>query len=117
MSVVYLLTLLAAIGCMVLLDRRFALFFWRDARRATIVLVTGVVFFVLWDLFGIGLGIFFRGETSFMTGLQLAPELPVEELFFLVLLCYLTMNAFAASSDLLASRRIGGGRNAKGGAR
>ena len=29
-----------------------------------------------------------------MTGLQLAPELPVEEIFFLTLLCYLTMNLF-----------------------
>jgi lycopene cyclase domain-containing protein len=82
----------------VMLDRRFSLFFWRDARRAAVVLASGVVFFLVWDLFGIGLGIFFRGETEFMTGLQLAPELPVEELFFLILLCYLTMNAYAAAA-------------------
>ena len=53
---------------------------------------SGVVFFLVWDLVGIGLGIFFRGETAFMTGILLAPELPLEELFFLTLLCYLTMN-------------------------
>ena len=117
MPVVYLAALAVSITGMVVLDRRFRLFFWRDGKRAAIVLAVGVVFFLVWDLFGIGLGIFFRGETSFMTGLQLAPELPVEELFFLILLCYLTMNAFAASSDLLKSRRVGGGRNAKGGAR
>ena len=94
MAVLYLAALAVALTGMVVLDRRFTLFFWRDARRAAIVLVVGLVFFVVWDLSGIGLGIFFRGETSFMTGLVIAPELPLEELFFLVLLCYLTMNLF-----------------------
>jgi lycopene cyclase domain-containing protein len=98
MHLLYLLALAVALAGMIVLDRRFTLFFWRDARRATVVLVVGVLFFLAWDLAGIGLGIFFRGETSFMTGLQVAPELPVEEPFFLVLLCYLTMNLYAALS-------------------
>jgi lycopene cyclase domain-containing protein len=97
MPFVYLAALGVALTGMVVLDRRFSLFFWRDATRASIVLGCGVVFFLVWDLFGIGLGIFFRGETSFMTGAQLAPELPIEELFFLILLCYLTMNAYGAA--------------------
>jgi lycopene cyclase domain-containing protein len=105
MPVVYLAALGVALTGMVMLDRRFSLFFWRDARRASIVLVCGVVFFLVWDLFGIGLGIFFRGETSFMTGVQLAPELPVEELFFLILLCYLTMNAYAAAGMIRRAER------------
>ena len=94
MGILYLVALGIALTGMVMLDRRFRLYFWADARRAAIVTVVGVVFFVVWDLFGIGLGIFFRGETSFMTGLQVAPELPVEELFFLTLLCYVTMNVY-----------------------
>ena len=94
MGLLYLLALGVSITGMVVLDRRFTLFFFRDARRASIVLAAGLVFFVGWDLAGIGLGIFFRGETEFMTGLQVAPELPVEELFFLTLLCYLAMNLF-----------------------
>ena len=94
MGILYLLALAIALTGMVALDRRFRLFFWQDARRAAIVLVVGLVFFLAWDVAGIGLGIFFRGETDFMTGLQVAPELPVEELFFLTLLCYLTMNLY-----------------------
>ncbi|TBN58098.1 lycopene cyclase domain-containing protein [Glaciihabitans arcticus] len=94
MQFLYLLALLIALTGMVLLDRRFTLFFWRSPWRAALVLAAGIVFFVVWDLFGIGLGIFFRGETEFMTGLQVAPELPVEELFFLSLLGYLTMNLY-----------------------
>lgn len=92
MGVVYLLALAVSITGMIVLDKRSGLFFWADARRAAIVLPAGVAFFLVWDLVGIGLGVFFRGETPYMTGLQLAPELPVEEVLFLTLLCYLTMN-------------------------
>lgn len=105
MIVLYLAALLVALTGMVLLDRRFRLFFWRDARRAAIVLAVGVVFFLIWDLAGVGLGIFFRGETSFMTGLQIAPEVPVEEVFFLTLLCYLTMNVYGAASTRFGKSR------------
>nr|WP_301952280.1 lycopene cyclase domain-containing protein [Rathayibacter sp. VKM Ac-2857] len=87
-----MLALVVSITGMVVLDRRFGLFFWADARRAAIVLPAGVLFFLLWDLAGIGLGVFFRGETPYMTGLQIAPELPIEEVLFLTLLCYLTMD-------------------------
>ena len=101
----YFAALAISITGMIVLDRRFRLFFWRDAGRAAIVLLTSVAFFVVWDLAGIGLGIFFRGETSFMTGLQLAPELPLEELFFLTLLCYLTMNAYGFAATRLVARK------------
>ncbi|MDJ0333746.1 lycopene cyclase domain-containing protein [Salinibacterium sp. G-O1] len=96
MTLLYLAALLVALFGMVMLDRRFTLFFWRDARRAGVVLAVGVLFFFAWDLAGVGGGIFFRGETSFMTGLQVAPEIPLEEIFFLALLCYLTMNVYGA---------------------
>ncbi|MFB2557201.1 lycopene cyclase domain-containing protein [Herbiconiux liangxiaofengii] len=104
MGILYLVALLVSLTGMVVLDRRFGLFFFDRPGRAAVVLVTGVLFFVVWDLLGIGLGIFFRGETSFMTGLQLAPELPLEEIFFLTLLCYLTMNVFRGAQLLLARR-------------
>ncbi len=100
MSFAYLAALLIALTGMVLLDRRFSLFFWRSARRAAIVLAAGVAFFLLWDLAGIGLGVFFRGQTPFLTGLVIAPELPVEEVLFLTLLCYLSMNLAAAAGAL-----------------
>jgi lycopene cyclase domain-containing protein len=104
MSILYLLTLLVSLGGMVVLDRRFRLFFWRCAARAALVLGIGVLFFLGWDLLGIGLGIFYRGETSVMTGLQLAPELPLEEFFFLTFLCYLTMNLMQGARLLLERR-------------
>jgi lycopene cyclase domain-containing protein len=97
MGFVYLAALLVSLFGMVTLDRRFRLFFWRDVPRAAVTLLVGVVFFLIWDVVGIDLGIFFRGETSFMTGVLVATELPLEEVFFLTLLCYLTMNLLAGA--------------------
>ncbi|HEY9424533.1 MAG TPA: lycopene cyclase domain-containing protein [Microterricola sp.] len=105
MTALYLLILLSTIACMLLLDRRFALFFWRDARRASLVLGLGVLFFVLWDIAGIALGIFLRGQNEISTGIMLGPEFPVEELVFLVFLCYLTMVVFNGAR-LLLERRV-----------
>jgi lycopene cyclase domain-containing protein len=105
MSFLYLAALVVLIGCMVLIDRRFGLVFWRDARRAAIVLTCGLLFFLVWDFFGIRLGIFFRGETSIMTGVLLAPELPLEEPFFLAFLCYLTMVLITGIDRIFARAR------------
>ena len=98
MSFAYAGVLLVSILGMAVLDHRHQLFFFADARRAGVVLAVGLLFFVVWDLVGIWLGIFFRGQTSYMTGLLVAPELPVEEIGFLTLLCYLTMNVYSAVS-------------------
>lgn len=102
MSFLYLGALLISIAGMVILDRRFRLFFWAPVRRAqmraAVVLVVGVVFFLFWDVVGIDLGVFFRGNPGLLTGVQLVPELPIEEVFFLTLLCYLTMNLYGAAS-------------------
>jgi lycopene cyclase domain-containing protein len=96
----YVAALAVSLTGMVVLDGKFRLFFWRDARRAAIVLTVGVLFFLLWDVAGIASGIFFRGAGSeLMTGLLLAPELPVEELLFLTLLGYLAMNLYGAAGE------------------
>ena len=94
MGFLYLGALLVSLAGMVVLDLRFRLFFAVAPARAAIVLALGIAFFVVWDLAGIGAGIFFRGNPGLLTGVQVAPELPLEELFFLALLCYLTMNLY-----------------------
>jgi lycopene cyclase domain-containing protein len=88
----YLVGLLVALVGMTVLDARFRLFFWRGPWRAAAVLGCGIVFFLAWDLVGVGAGVFFRGASPFLTGIEIAPEVPLEELFFLALLCYVTMD-------------------------
>lgn len=107
MGFLYLALLLATLGCMLLLDWRFRLFFWRDALTATIVTVVGLAFFLVWDVAGIAGGIFFRGEAAVATGIILAPELPIEEPVFLLFLVVCTMVVYTGAVRILTrlSRR------------
>lgn len=105
MSYLYLLGLLISIFGIAALDFKYKLAFAVDFARATTTIAIGVVFFLIWDLFGIALGIFFRGNSQLLTGITLAPELPLEELFFLILLCYTTLAIFTA-----AAKKFGGNK-------
>ncbi len=91
MSFFYLGALLFSLAGMVIMDKKYSLAFFFDARRSIITTVVGVVVFILWDILGIALGIFFSGHSAYMTGWYLAPEFPVEELVFLFFLCYFTL--------------------------
>lgn len=105
MAVVYLAALLVSLGCMLLLDWRFRLFFWRDPISALVVTAVGVAFFLLWDVAGIAGGIFFRGEATIATGVLLAPELPIEEPVFLLFLVVCTMVIYTGTARILSRRR------------
>ncbi len=105
MGFVYLALLLVTLGCMLLLDWRFRLFFWRDAVTAAIVTAVGLVFFLAWDAAGIIGGIFFRGEAPVATGIVLAPELPLEEPVFLLFLVVCTMIVYTGAVRILARLR------------
>lgn len=101
----YLLALLASLLGLVLLDYRYKLVLFRDWLAGSVALIAGLAFFLLWDLFGIANGIFFRGETPGLAGLMVAPELPLEEIFFLTLLCYTTLEVFLALGRFVHGRR------------
>ena len=94
MTGLYLAALLVSIGCELLIDRRLRLFWWRDPRAAAITLAAGLTFFLVWDLLAIGQGIFGIGDNDLMLGIELAPHLPIEEPFFLVLLIQTAMTCY-----------------------
>ncbi len=100
---IYLAILLGGIGCMLLLDHRFRLFFWHDPAVASAVTVVGLVLFLLWDIAGIASGIFLRGEGQVASGVVLAPELPLEEPIFLVFLVLCTMVIFTGTMRIFSA--------------
>lgn len=105
MSVVYLVCLIGALLGTGLLDfrHRLALFGQAPGRTAAIIALA-VVFFLIWDVVGIATGVFFRGSGPWMTGVLLGPELPLEELFFLILLSYSTLIAYLLANTVLQRR-------------
>jgi lycopene cyclase domain-containing protein len=105
---IYLLILIASLAGLYLLDRTHKLAFTVDAKRSLLSMVPAYVVFLIWDIAGIAGGIFFRGENTLLTGIQVFPEFPIEELFFLALLCYSTLMVFTWVQKTLTSRESGG---------
>jgi len=60
---------------------------------------------VVWDVVGIATGVFFRGSGPWMTGVLLGPELPLEEVFFLMVLTYSTLISYVWAVSALEKRR------------
>lgn len=110
MSLLYLAALLLSGGCMLLMDFRCRLFIFRSPVRALAVVAAGTVFFLIWDVAAIQLGIFLHGAAGadgspWMTGIMLAPELPLEEVVFLMFLCHITMVLVLGAQRLLNRRQ------------
>lgn len=100
----YLAAILISAAGVAVLDRRFRLAFFRAPARTAVVVAIGVVFFLLWDAVGIVSGVFAKGDSALFTGIDVAPEVPVEELFFLSFLSYLTLILWVAAVRFLDRR-------------
>lgn len=94
----YLVGLLISIAGMATLDWRYKLAFWYDRKRTLITLAICIGIFLVWDILGIALGIFLHGNSELSLPIRLFPEFPIEELFFLTLLCYCTLVIYRGAS-------------------
>lgn len=107
----YLAMILVSFAGMLALDARFRLAFWASPARTTVAVAAGTAFFVAWDAVGIGAGVFVRGDSPLLLGLDLMPHLPVEEPVFLAFLCHLALVVHAAAlrgTSRRAARRPSG---------
>lgn len=100
MHLLYAACLLVSVVGMAILDWRYRLFWFHNWRMAAAVHGIGLGVFLLWDVSGIAFGIFARGNSPYMTGIEIVPELPVEEVAFLIFLCWLTMNTYSGINRL-----------------
>lgn len=91
MQFTYLIFLIISIACLTLIDRRFRLAYWHNKKQTALTLGVAIGIFIIWDILGIALGIFFHGGSQWALPFTIAPEFPIEELFFLYLLCYSTL--------------------------
>jgi len=96
--------LLAALGTGAI-DARWRLALFRDARRALLAVVLTAAVMLAFDLTAIATGNFRLGASPWMTGVEVLPHLPIEELAFLLFLAYVSLVAFAGAERLLGARR------------
>ena len=105
----YLLLRLVSFAGMIVVDARHRLALWAAPVPAGLAVVIGTVFFLAWDAAGIATGVFVRGDSPLLLGIDLAPHLPLEEPVFLVFLCHLALVVHAAALRLRARRRTARG--------
>lgn len=103
------LLLVSAVGLAVL-DARFRLALWRTPARAAWSITIGTAFFLAWDAVGIAAGVFVKGDSPALVGIDLAPHLPIEEPVFLAFLCYLALLITGAVHNRRRSGRMLGAR-------
>lgn len=103
----YLATVVASTGCVALVDRRWRLALWVRAGRTVGVVAVGVAVFLAWDIVALDLGFYRRGDSRFMTGIEVHPGLPLEEVLFVLFLCYLTLVLHRGTRRLLEPSRRG----------
>jgi lycopene cyclase domain-containing protein len=91
MSWLYLLAIVGSTAGVGLVDHRWRLCLFAHPARTVALVAAGAAFFLTWDLVAIGLDIYRRGGSPAMTGIEVTPDLPVEEVFFVIFLGYLTL--------------------------
>ncbi len=92
--ILYLAALTVSLLGMGLIDFKHKLALFAQPVRSAITIAVAVTVFLIWDLVGISQGIFFRGAGPYLTSITIAPELPIEEVFFLTLLSYTILIAY-----------------------
>jgi len=91
----YLTALVFSLVGLGLIDRRHRLaLFAGEVNRTLLTVAIAVGFFLYWDVVGIAQGVFFRGAGPYQTGVLIGEELPLEEVFFLTLLCYVLLLSY-----------------------
>jgi lycopene cyclase domain-containing protein len=101
----YLLAILLSAGGIAVIDARWRLAAWRAPLATAAAVAIGVVFFLAWDAVGIATEVFLKGDSPLFLGIDIAPDLPLEELFFLAFLCYLSLVVWAAAMRMLSSKQ------------
>ena len=101
----YLAALIISLAGLAALDLRHRLALAVSKSRTLITLGLSVAFFLIWDAFGVALGVFFRGQSPFLTGVLVAPEIPLEEIFFLLVLSYSALLLYLGFARMISNRR------------
>ena len=107
MAGLYLVALIVSALGVLAVDLRHRLALGAAPGRTLLLIVCGTVSLLVWDIAGIASGVFVRGDSPLLLGVDLAPHLPLEEPVFLAFLCHLTLVVHAIALRVAARRRAG----------
>jgi lycopene cyclase domain-containing protein len=90
----YLIALIGLMTVLLVVDYRLHVAFFYSWKRSIRALLPAYIIFIIWDLLGIRLSIFYPGNSRYALHVLLAPKFPIEELVFLFDFIYLTLLLF-----------------------
>ena len=88
MIFLYLAIILVTIVCLLLVDYRYKLVFFKNLKAAAISIIVVWACLFFWDILGISRGIFYSGGSNFMSGIYFFKDMPLEEPFLLIVIAY-----------------------------
>ena len=95
---VYLTALASSLTGMTLIDYRFKLCLFADAKSWVKYLLISLGIFVVIDYLAIATGLFLAGDSEYESGIFLPGKMPIEEPLFLLLMSYLAAQLVVAFS-------------------
>lgn len=104
---IYLGAILISAAGVAALDLRFRLAARVAPVRTLVAVIVGTLFFLAWDAVGIATGVFVKGGSPLLLGIDIAPHLPIEEPVFLAFLCYLALVLYGAALRASMPRSAG----------
>ncbi|MGN7226744.1 lycopene cyclase domain-containing protein [Dietzia maris] len=109
----YLAVQVISFAGIIVIDHRWKLAAFRAPAATALAVTAAVALLLTWDVLGVRSGVFFRGQTDFMTGLLVAPEIPLEEVVFLAFLSHLAL--VCATGVVTAIEHVSKRRGARSG--
>lgn len=109
----YLAVQVISFAGILVIDHRWKLAAFRAPAATALSVTAAVALLLTWDVLGVRSGVFFRGQTDFMTGLLVAPEIPLEEVVFLAFLSHLAL--VCATGVVTAVEHVSKRRGARSG--
>lgn len=109
----YLAVQVISFAGILVIDHRWKLAAFRAPAATALAVTAAVALLLTWDVLGVRSGVFFRGQTDFMTGLLVAPEIPLEEVVFLAFLSHLAL--VCATGVVTAVEHVSRRRGARSG--
>lgn len=91
----YLFALLFSLVGLLVIDFRYKIALGSDWRRGLKVLGTALLLFLMWDLTIVAFGVVTNGSSPYSLPFTILPEIPLEEVLFLVLLSYCILLIYA----------------------
>lgn len=102
----YICILVFSIAGLVLADWRYKLAFWHDKVASTKAIGFTMLLLLIFDIAGVVNNIFYTNQDYVVRLNVFSPNLPVEEILFLFMLCYVTLILYRIIGKVEILKRV-----------